>query len=68
MYKAQKLRELLAEKNPLLIIGAHNGLTARLGEEAGFDAIWASGFEISGSHAMPDANILTWRKSRYRAT
>ncbi len=59
MHKAKILRELIASKQPLLVIGAHNGLTARLGEEAGFDAIWASGFEISGSHAMPDANILT---------
>lgn len=59
MNKAQLLRELLTTRQPLLVIGAHNGLTARLGEEAGFDAIWASGFEISGSHAMPDANILT---------
>ena len=59
MYKAQQLRQLLSTKSPLLVIGAHNGLTAKLGEEAGFDAIWASGFEISGSHAMPDANILT---------
>ena len=57
--KAKRLRELIASKKPVLVIGAHNGLTARLGEEAGFDAIWASGFEISGSHAVPDANILT---------
>lgn len=59
MNKAQTLREFLAAKKPLLVIGAHNGMTARLGEDAGFDAIWASGFEISGSHAVPDANILT---------
>lgn len=59
MSKARKLRELLASREPVLVIGAHNGLTAKLGEDAGFDAIWASGFEISASHAMPDANILT---------
>ncbi|MBK9216868.1 MAG: isocitrate lyase/phosphoenolpyruvate mutase family protein [Chloracidobacterium sp.] len=59
MTKARQLRELLATREPVLVIGAHNGLTAKLGEEAGFDAIWASGFEISASHAMPDANILT---------
>ncbi len=59
MTKAKQLRELLASREPVLVIGAHNGLTAKIGEEAGFDAIWASGFEISASHAMPDANILT---------
>jgi len=52
------LSRLMEEKGPLLAIGAHNGLSARLGERAGFDAIWASGFEISASHGLPDANIL----------
>jgi phosphoenolpyruvate phosphomutase len=57
--KARKLRELMARPEPILLIGAHNGLSSKLGEEAGFDAIWASGFEISASYAIPDANILT---------
>ncbi|MEO6595105.1 MAG: isocitrate lyase/PEP mutase family protein, partial [Planctomycetota bacterium] len=52
------LANLLAKKPQLLVIGAHSGLSARLGERAGFDAIWASGFEISASHGVPDANIL----------
>lgn len=59
MTKARKLRSLLTTGRPILVIGAHNGLTSVLGEEAGFDAIWASGFEISAAHAVPDANILT---------
>ena len=53
------LRKLLAESSPIVLAGAHNGISARLVEEAGFNAVWASGFEISGSHAVPDANILT---------
>jgi phosphoenolpyruvate phosphomutase len=44
-------------------MGAHNGLTARLAEQAGFHAAWASGFEISASHGVPDANILTMSES-----
>lgn len=59
MSKTKKLRNLLTTNRPILVIGAHNGLTSVLGEEAGFDAIWASGFEISAAHATPDANILT---------
>ncbi|MBK8253919.1 MAG: isocitrate lyase/phosphoenolpyruvate mutase family protein [Polyangiaceae bacterium] len=59
MTKARKLRELMARPGPIVIIGAHNGLSARIGEEAGFDGLWASGFEISASYAVPDANILT---------
>jgi len=57
--KSTLLRRRLAEPRPLLVAGAHNGLSARLVERAGFDAIWASGFEISASFAVPDANILT---------
>jgi phosphoenolpyruvate phosphomutase len=57
--KATKLRELIARPGPIVIIGAHNGLSGRIGEEAGFDGLWASGFEISASYAVPDANILT---------
>ena len=59
MTKTAALRNLLKREGAFVLAGAHNGLSARLVEEAGFDAIWASGFEISGSHAVPDANILT---------
>lgn len=54
----QSMTNLLKGKSQLLVIGAHDGLSGRLGERAGFDALWASGFEISASHGMPDANIL----------
>lgn len=50
--------QLLAQKRNLLVVGAHDGMSGVLGEKAGFDAIWASGFEISASHGLPDANIL----------
>jgi phosphoenolpyruvate phosphomutase len=40
-------------------LGAHDALSAKLAEEAGFDAVWASGFGISAVNALPDANILT---------
>jgi len=50
---------MMARPGPIVIVGAHNGLSAKIGEEAGFDGLWASGFEISASYAVPDANILT---------
>lgn len=56
---AGRLRARLAQPGPALVAGAHSALSARLAEEAGFDAIWASGFEISAAHGVPDANILT---------
>ena len=52
------LFRLFDEKDQLLAIGAHDGLSGRLGERAGFDAIWASGFEVAACHGVPDANIL----------
>jgi phosphoenolpyruvate phosphomutase len=54
----KNLSRILAQKRNLLVIGAHDGMGGVLGEQAGFDAIWASGFEISASHGLPDANIL----------
>jgi phosphoenolpyruvate phosphomutase len=56
---AHSIRTLLSQKTGLLAIGAHSGLTGRLGQNADFDLIWGSGFEISASHGLPDANILT---------
>ncbi|MGH7198886.1 MAG: isocitrate lyase/phosphoenolpyruvate mutase family protein, partial [Candidatus Omnitrophota bacterium] len=43
----------------LRIVGAHDGLGAKLIERNRFDGVWASGLEISASHGVPDANILT---------
>ena len=57
--QAVRLRRAMAGMRPAVLAGAHDGLTARLVEEAGFDAVWASGFEISASHGVPDASILT---------
>ncbi len=55
----KRLRDILVQGKLLSIVGAHNALTAKLVEEAGFEGVWASGLEISTSHAVPDANILT---------
>lgn len=57
----------MARPGPIVIIGAHNGLSAKIGEEAGFDGLWASGFEISASYAVPDANILTMAENLHAA-
>ena len=59
MSGARKLRELFESKPHITAMGAHNPLGARLVEEAGFDAVWASGFELSASLGVPDASIVT---------
>ena len=53
------LLPLLARGDLVLAAGAHDALSAKLAEECGFDAIWASGFGISAVQGVPDANILT---------
>src|SRR5438046_3662152 len=57
--KAAALRQRFAAPAPIVIAGAHDGLGARLVEEAGFDGVWASGFELSASYGVPDASIVT---------
>jgi phosphoenolpyruvate phosphomutase len=53
----------LDRQGPVVATGAHNALTAKLVGEAGFDAVWASGFEISATFTVPDADILTMAES-----
>jgi phosphoenolpyruvate phosphomutase len=50
---------MLQAGRPAILAGAHDALSARLVEEAGFDGVWASGFEISASRGVPDASLLT---------
>lgn len=57
--KAHALRTKLDVRKPALAMAAHNPLAAKLAANAGFDAIWGSGFELSASYAVPDANILS---------
>ncbi len=57
--KAAMLRARLDTGKPALAMAAHNPLAAKLAAAAGFDAIWGSGFELSASYAVPDANILS---------
>ncbi|MDT5063721.1 MAG: phosphoenolpyruvate phosphomutase [Acidobacteriota bacterium] len=56
---AATLRSLLARPGIIRLIGAHNALGAKMAERAGFDGVWSSSFEISASHAVPDASILS---------
>ncbi len=59
MSKAATLRRLLRETPLVPVIGAHNPLSARLAERAGFAGIWASGFELSAAYGVPDASLIS---------
>lgn len=53
------LKESLSAGRLVSLMSAHNPLSARLAEEAGFDGIWASGFELSAAYGVPDASLLS---------
>jgi len=57
-----RLAELLAEPSrwPIVAAGAYDALSARLVEEAGFPAVYMTGFGTSaGLLGRPDAGLLT---------
>jgi len=53
------LLKKLGENQFVKVCGAFDVMSAKLAEMNGFDAIWASGFGISSSRALPDAGIIT---------
>jgi phosphonopyruvate hydrolase len=55
-----RLKDRLASGELITLMSAHNPLSARLAEEAGFDGIWASGFELSAAYGVPDASLLSF--------
>lgn len=70
MFTENKFKNLrnLFKKKLVRIVGAHDGLGAKIIGESGFDGVWASGLEISASYGLPDANILTMSEYLERAT
>ncbi len=61
MRTTTSLRRLLdREARPLVLPGAPNALTARVVEEAGFEAVYVSGAGVTNSElGMPDLGLLT---------
>src|ERR1700734_2876466 len=57
---ANLLKEKIAAIDLVTLMSAHNPLAARLAEEAGFDGVWASGFELSAAYGVPDASLLSF--------
>ena len=59
--KTNQLRQLLAESDMLTITGCHDALSARLAEQAGFPAVFMSGFAVSATRlAMPDTGLISF--------
>lgn len=56
----QALRQLLLSPDLSFLMEAHNGLSAKIVEETGFQGIWASGLSISASLGVRDNNEASW--------
>src|ERR1700733_2317041 len=54
---ANLLKDKIAAIDLVTLMSAHNPLSARLAEEAGFDGVWASGFELSAAYGGPAAGL-----------
>ncbi len=58
--KCAQLRGLLESPQLEFIMEAHNGISARIVEEAGFKGIWASGLALSAQYGVRDNNEASW--------
>jgi len=58
--KCRRLRNLLQSSQLEFILEAHNGISARIVEEAGFRGIWASGLAMSAQFGVRDNNEASW--------
>ena len=53
------LKDSMARNRPAQAMATHSPLSAKLAEEAGFEALWASGFELSALYDLPDVSLIT---------
>lgn len=53
------LRGSIEDKGLVQIMASHSPLSARLAQEAGFDGLWASGFELSALYGLADVSLIT---------
>ena len=60
MKKTTQFKQLLFSGQTEFLMEAHNGLSAKIVEEAGFKAIWASGLSISAALGVRDNNEASW--------
>jgi 2-methylisocitrate lyase-like PEP mutase family enzyme len=63
----KNLCELLGRNRLLLAPGAFDGLSARLVEEAGFEAVYLSGGSVARSTGVPDLGLMTMSEVIERA-
>ncbi|MFO0640567.1 MAG: phosphoenolpyruvate mutase [Polyangiaceae bacterium] len=58
--KTTQLKNLVTRPELAFLMEAHNGLSAKIAEEAGFEGIWGSGLSISAALGCRDNNEASW--------
>jgi len=58
--KTTQFRRLLNSDELEFLLEAHNGITAKIVEEAGFRGIWAGGLCMSAQFGVRDSNEASW--------
>ncbi|MBK8214585.1 MAG: phosphoenolpyruvate mutase [Myxococcales bacterium] len=58
--KTTQLKHLVTRPELSFLMEAHNGLSAKIAEEAGFEGIWGSGLSISAALGCRDNNEASW--------
>lgn len=58
--KTTRLKEMVRRPELAFLMEAHNGLSAKVAEEAGFEGIWGSGLSISAALGVRDHNEASW--------
>lgn len=58
--KTTQFRSLLNSSKLEFLCEAHNGLSAKICEEAGFKGLWASGLCLSAQFGVRDSNEASW--------
>lgn len=67
MNPRKRLKQLFCRNKLLVAPGAFDGLSARLVEEAGFEAVYLSGGAVARSMGVPDIGLLTMSEVIERA-
>src|SRR4029077_19962572 len=53
------LRSRLAEPGAIVALGAHDGLTARIAERSGVEALYHGGYALAAHHfGLPDVGLV----------
>ncbi|MFC0523396.1 methylisocitrate lyase [Pontibacillus salicampi] len=56
--RAERFRQLMKEPEILKIPGAHDGMSAKIAKDVGFQALYLSGAAYTASRALPDLGLI----------